>query len=79
MTLSLEESSTRRVFDLCPLPLIKGKGKILKRGAVAPLRHPYIINPEQEESKGGEASLIPNLNTSFNKTPQPFGKPGGLS
>ncbi len=23
--------------------------------------------------------LLTNLNTSFNKTPQPFGKPGGLS
>jgi len=34
-----------------PLPLDKGKGKILKRGADAPLKHPHIINLEQGELK----------------------------
>jgi len=41
-----------------PLPLSKGKGEILKRGANAPLRHPYIINPEQGESKRGAAVTL---------------------
>jgi hypothetical protein len=27
--------------------LFEGKGKILKRGADAPLKHPHIFNPEQ--------------------------------
>jgi len=39
-----------------PFPLMRGRGKILKRGAVAPLRHPYIVNQEKGESKRGEAS-----------------------
>jgi hypothetical protein len=30
-----------------------GKGKILKRGAGAPLKHPHIISQEQGD-KGGE-------------------------
>jgi len=35
-----------------PLPLDKERGKILKRGANAPLKHPHIISQEQGESKG---------------------------
>jgi len=38
--------------------LIRGRGKVLKRGADAPLKHPHIINPEQGELKRGEASLL---------------------
>ncbi len=37
---------------------LKGEGdEILERG-FAPLKHPGIINPEQGESKRGEAPLI---------------------
>jgi len=41
-----------------PFPLDEGKGKILKRGADALLKHSHIINPEQGESKRGFASLL---------------------
>jgi len=40
---------------LYPLPLVKGK--IFIEG-LAHLRHPHIINPQQGESKRGEASLF---------------------
>jgi hypothetical protein len=46
----------RRVFDLFPPLLNEERGKIFVRGADAPLKHPGIINPEQGESKRGEAS-----------------------
>ncbi len=54
----LGDLTPRRVFDLCPPLLGKERGKILVRGAVAPLKHPYIINLEQGELKRGFASLI---------------------
>jgi len=38
--------------------LTRRAGKILRRGAGAPLKHPHIISQEQGGSKGGEASLI---------------------
>jgi len=50
----------RKPYPLYPLPLIKRKGKALKRGADAPLKTPHIINPAQGESKRGEASLTYN-------------------
>jgi len=51
----------RRVFDLCPPLLLKERGKILKRGASAPLKHPCIINPGQGELKRRVKIPLQNL------------------
>ena len=58
----------RKPYPLYPLPLIKGKGKTLKRGADAPLKHPTLLTQRKESQR--EASPLLHI------IPPPFPREG---